>query len=198
MLLLRRRVCQRFYAKNNDNGSDLVHFYNLEHGEGECIKQLMPISRTYFRFAISLVDQLPHKYARLVPEAIVGWSNYATPETAHQDFHEQAAFLRFLHTTLGRFVDMGGDEGLRIRARQFKSGWMHIADERALPVVNRTPDPDDIVGLCLVRDGQIVKGSYQAMPTHRLFTHIGEFQLPGAIHSYVLAQLYDKLDDANK
>lgn len=189
---------QRFYAKNNENGSELVHFYDVEKGEGECLKQLLPMNKADFRFGISLIDQLPRRYPRLLPEAVIGWSNYATPETVHQDFHEQAAFLRFLHTALARFVDKGDDEGLQVRARQFKSGWMHIADERALPVVNRTPDPDDIVGLCLVRDGRIVPGSYQAMPTHRLFTHIGEFQLPAAIHAFIVAHLHEKLCNANK
>jgi hypothetical protein len=189
-------VTSRQFTKDN-NGNELIHFYDLER-DAEGLRQLLPTNTFDFRFAISLIDRLPHRYPRLLPEAIVGWSNYSTPETVHQDFYEQAAFLRFLHHTLSVFVDAGGDDGLRARARQFKSGWMHIADERALPVVNRTPDPDDIVGLCLVRDGRIVPKTYQAMPTHRLFTHIGEFQLPAAIHAFVLQHLQEKLDNANK
>lgn len=170
-----------------------VHFYDTtQHHD---LRELMPPSRSY-RYAISLLDCLPH-YKRIPPEAVIGWSNLTEPEAVHQDFHEQSAFVNFLHEAVAHFLDRGTDEGMRVRAEHYRQGWMHIGDERALAPLGRAPDADDIVGVCLVKEGNIVPGTYQAMPTHRLFTHIGEFQLPVSMRIFVVQELKSRIEKIN-
>lgn len=63
-------------------------------------------------------------------------------------------------------------------AHTWHSGWMHIADGRTLAAFGRCPEPDDILATVLLEDGRMVPGSIQEMPTHRLLTVNGLFQLP--------------------
>jgi hypothetical protein len=175
-------------------GEQSVHFYNTEE-HGDWLRPLLPAFpkgavRRDYRYGVSLVTRLERfRTGRVPPEAIVGWTNAPDEARVHQDFWEQTAFVDFLHEHIGQFVDGGGDEALRARAQAYHSGWMAIGDERALAPLNRTPDPDDIFGMILVRDGHVVRGSYQPMPMHRLFTHIGAFQLPAGLHGFVLQAL---------
>lgn len=55
--------------------------------------------------------------------------------------------------------------------------WLHIADERNPPPWGRIPYPEDIIGTVLVNNGVIQPETYQEMPTHRLVTSNGIFQL---------------------
>lgn len=63
-------------------------------------------------------------------------------------------------------------------AKAYGDGWMPIVDGRSISMFARTPEPDDIMAMILVRDGSIVPGSIQRMPTHRLLTVNGLFRLP--------------------
>jgi hypothetical protein len=132
-----------------------------------------------------------------VPESIVGWTNLNDCDNVYKDFVEQPSFVSFLHATMAQWIDAGGDEGLRGRAVIYRQGWMHIGDERALAPVYRAPDPDDIVGVCLVKEGEVVCGSYQPMPTHRLFNHIGQFLLPQAMRLLLMDKLINLLEKEN-
>lgn len=49
-------------------------------------------------------------------------------------------------------------------------GYISINDERNLPDENRVADPDDILAMCLVEQGKLVPGSWEAMPTYRLYS----------------------------
>jgi hypothetical protein len=201
---------RRFFSQeSNETGNPpkvederSVHFYNLDDKQiGKLFGPFLPAvdkdPATSFRYGISMISQLTN-YKCLVPESIIGWTNSPKPEAVHLDFREQAAFVKFLHETVAKYVDNYEKcEYLRIKAKLFKSGWMHIEDERALVPLGRTPDPDDIFGYCLIRDGKIISGSYQAMPTHRLFSHLGEFRLPQPIYRFVLAKLIERLVQAN-
>lgn len=63
-------------------------------------------------------------------------------------------------------------------AETWQSGWMHIADGRSLAAFGRCPEPDDILATVLVQDGLMIPDSIQEIPTHRLLTVNGLFQLP--------------------
>jgi hypothetical protein len=202
------KLQRKTYSKEADGSSEskneegLVHFYSLDDEVlGKLLKPLIPVGdkdpAKTFRYGASLISQLQN-YKSLIPESIIGWTNSTTPESVHLDFREQSAFLKFLHNTIATYVDnYERCQYLRTKAKLFKSGWMHIEDERALIPLGRTPDPDDIIGYCLVRDGKIIPGSYQAMPTHRLFSHLGEFRLPDPIYRFVLSKLIERLERAN-
>jgi hypothetical protein len=42
----------------------------------------------------------------------------------------------------------------------------------------RIPDPQDIFGSVLLKEGVIVLGSYERMPSHRVVSSAGLFELP--------------------
>ncbi|KAI7875039.1 hypothetical protein K492DRAFT_136975 [Lichtheimia hyalospora FSU 10163] len=69
------------------------------------------------------------------------------------------------------------DSTLKSLAEWQKEGWLHIADERNPPPWGRIPYPEDIIGTVLVNNGVIQPETYQEMPTHRLVTSNGIFQL---------------------
>jgi hypothetical protein len=46
-------------------------------------------------------------------------------------------------------------------------------DKRVTPALGRIPDPEDIIGTVLVRDGKVVKGTYEPMPSYRVVTADG-------------------------
>jgi hypothetical protein len=77
---------------------------------------------------------------------------------------------------------------LRSLAAAWPDGWMHIADGRAMSVFGRCPEPDDIIAMVLVRDGEMVEDSIQHMPTHRLLTVNGIFQLPAELDKILLSK----------
>ena len=200
---IHKKSPRRFYQDNlNNQNESQIHFYSLEEEDiGNLLKPILPTAdkelKTKFRYGISLVSHLK-RYPRLIPESIVGWTNSSEPQLVHLDFREQSAFVKFLHESIATYVDRYEScPYLCTKAKLFKSGWMYIEDERAVSPLGRTPDPDDILGYCLVRNGKIVPKSYQAMPTHRLFSHLGEFRIPKPIHHFVLSNLVEKLEQAN-
>lgn len=68
-----------------------------------------------------------------------------------------------------------------------KNGFMHINDERVASIWGRVNDPEDIFGTVLVNDGKIMKDTYEAMPTHRLVSPNGLFQLNDFMHKHLLS-----------
>ncbi|KAI9319086.1 hypothetical protein BX666DRAFT_2025423 [Dichotomocladium elegans] len=70
------------------------------------------------------------------------------------------------------------DPVLKSLADWQKEGWLHIADERNPPPWGRIPFPEDIIGTVLIKKGTIQPRTYQAVPTHRLVSSKGIFQLP--------------------
>ena len=53
----------------------------------------------------------------------------------------------------------------------------------------RIPYPEDIFGMVQVKDGQIIQGTYQSMPTHRMVTTKGLFMLSDPLHKKLLEKL---------
>ena len=58
----------------------------------------------------------------------------------------------------------------------------------------RIPDPDDIIGSCFVKDGLLVPETYQRMPSHRILSHLGPFQLSPSFFDKLCEELYKRLD----
>jgi hypothetical protein len=61
-----------------------------------------------------------------------------------------------------------------------------ITDERNLPPANRAGDADDIIGSVLVRDGQLVEGTYEPGRAYRVCTRDGITRLPEDLHKILL------------
>ncbi|KAJ3362903.1 hypothetical protein GGF31_001292 [Allomyces arbusculus] len=116
--------------------------------------------------------------------AVVGWTRSPTSNGADlrpADFAENPAFVAHLHKVLKDHAHE--DKDLVALAKHQKVGWMHVADQRNPPPWGRIPDPDDILGsVQLDGEGQIRAHSYQPMPTHRIVSNHGLFQLTPFLH----------------
>ncbi|KAJ3023406.1 hypothetical protein HKX48_003323 [Thoreauomyces humboldtii] len=81
------------------------------------------------------------------------------------------------------------NEGIKGLAMYQKTGYLNINDERTFAPFGRVSDPEDILGTCLLEEGEIVEGSYERMPTHRIVSGGGLFQLSEFIHEKLLERL---------
>lgn len=106
------------------------------------------------------------------------------PASFHIGFKENPDMVYRLFTILKEHHTKS--DYLRSLASAWPDGWMHIADGRAMSVFGRCPEPDDIFAMVLVRDGKMVNGSIQRMPTHRLLTVNGIFRLPAELDRLLL------------
>lgn len=70
-------------------------------------------------------------------------------------------------------------------------GYIHINDERNPPDENRVADPDDILAMVLTQQGQLVSGSWEAMPTYRLYSPAlgGLMALNPELHGFLMEGL---------
>ncbi|KAI7905941.1 uncharacterized protein BX663DRAFT_498196 [Cokeromyces recurvatus] len=70
---------------------------------------------------------------------------------------------------------------------------MHINDERDPPAWGRINFPEDIVGSVELNAGKIKEGTYQPMPTHRLVTSKGLFQLSEPLTNCIINAAKQKM-----
>lgn len=61
----------------------------------------------------------------------------------------------------------------KAKAQYQNLGFMNIDDSRAMGVQGRVNDPADILGVVLLKDGDIVPGSFEQMPTHNIWSQQG-------------------------
>ncbi|KNE57280.1 hypothetical protein AMAG_03012 [Allomyces macrogynus ATCC 38327] len=126
--------------------------------------------------------------------AVVGWTRTPTSngtDLRPADFAENPAFVAHLHKVLKDHAHEDGD--LVALAKHQKIGWMHVADQRNPPPWGRIPDPDDIIGsVQLDGEGQIRAHSYQPMPTHRIVSNHGLFQLSPFLHEKLVQSFGSK------
>ncbi|CAG8550409.1 11298_t:CDS:2 [Acaulospora morrowiae] len=122
--------------------------------------------------------------------AIIGWvaAHEKVPKLKLQSFKENKKFEKFLHQVIADNVATA-DLQLQALAKYQKDGWLNIADARDPPPWGRIPFPEDIFGVVQVRNGKIVPGTYQSMPTHRILTSKGLFILSDPLHRKLLEKL---------
>ncbi|KAF9097922.1 hypothetical protein BGX23_007628 [Mortierella sp. AD031] len=73
--------------------------------------------------------------------------------------------------------------------QQQLEGWTHIADYRNPAPYGRIPLPEDIFGSVQIVDGVIRPESYQRMPSHRIVSSLGLFQLSDHLHERLVHHL---------
>lgn len=111
--------------------------------------------------------------------ALRGGATRLTPET----FRPNQVFREFLHDVLSDCLPR--TEGIRAEARRLGDGYVYVID-------GRTPDPTgdvpshDIIGAVEARGGEVVPGSYQANPDHRIVTEDGLFRLSGELQACLM------------
>lgn len=102
--------------------------------------------------------------------------NIGTFSKNHKELNPSPEFTRIFKSTLSSSVYI--DPIFRNQAFNFKNGFMHINDQRVQNMLYRVNDPQDIIGMVYVENGEMVAGTYQDMPTHCLYTNDGLFQVP--------------------
>ncbi|CAG8692189.1 20766_t:CDS:2, partial [Dentiscutata erythropus] len=127
--------------------------------------------------------------------SVIGWLPFQTdvPKLEIGNFRENNKFIKFLHQVIADNV-ANADPQLQALANLFllfsePISWLHIADIRDPAPWGRIPYPEDIFGMVLVKDGLIVPGTYQPMPTHRILTTKGLFMLNGPFQEKLLERL---------
>jgi hypothetical protein len=73
-------------------------------------------------------------------------------------------------------------------AKMQANGWVYVIDGRA-PTPKGPVPAEDIVGSFQVEHGQIVPGSYQANPNHRILSLNGFFQLESVLQQRLVDEL---------
>ncbi|KAG0204030.1 hypothetical protein BGX28_003909 [Mortierella sp. GBA30] len=73
--------------------------------------------------------------------------------------------------------------------QQQLEGWTHIADYRNPAPYGRIPLPEDIFGSVQIVDGVIQPSTYQRMPSHRIVSSNGLFQLSEYLHEKLVQRL---------
>ncbi len=130
----------------------------------------------------------------LPPEAILGVllrplgeGEAITPDV----FARNRAFVDFLHAVVARRAP--GLPGLRAEARRQGDGWVYIIDQRTRTPQGPVP-PEDIVGVFAVKGGEVVPGSYQRNPNHRLLSADGFFRLGAELQACLLEELANRAE----
>lgn len=83
---------------------------------------------------------------------------------------------------------------LKAVAMHQKEGFLNINDQRT-GVWGRVNDPSDILGVCLLRDGSMVAGTFEGSGTHVTYSHVSEGLL--TLTPYLHEKLLEKLNALN-
>ncbi|KAF9941618.1 hypothetical protein BGZ67_004449 [Mortierella alpina] len=122
---------------------------------------------------------------------IIGFlsQNVATTELQIKPnkFTENEAFNAVLHASIQEHL--AKDPMVESVLQQQLEGWTHIADYRNPAPYGRIPLPEDIFGSVQIVDGVIQPSTYQRMPSHRIVSSHGLFQLSEYLHEKLVQRL---------
>ncbi|KAF9953872.1 hypothetical protein BGZ72_005093 [Mortierella alpina] len=102
-------------------------------------------------------------------------------------FTENEAFNAVLHASIQEHLSK--DPMVESVLQQQLEGWTHIADYRNPAPYGRIPLPEDIFGSVQIVDGVIQPSTYQRMPSHRIVSSHGLFQLSDYLHEKLVQRL---------
>jgi len=138
---------------------------------------------------ITYLDE-PQIFAKgLAPEAIVGM--LLRPLTAGESitsdvFARNRVFVDFMQSMIARRGPTL--PGLIAEAQKQVVGWIYVIDRRT-PNPQVGIPPEDIIGVFVVKDGEIVPDSYQPSSKHLTLSTSGFFQLGDDLNACLLAEL---------
>ncbi|KAF8931037.1 hypothetical protein BGZ58_007843 [Dissophora ornata] len=102
-------------------------------------------------------------------------------------FTENGAFNNVLHAVIQQNLDK--DPMVETVLHQQSEGWTHIVDYRNPAPYGRIPSSEDIFGSVQIVDGVIQPSTYQRMPSHRIVSGDGLFQLSEYLHEKLVHHL---------
>eukprot|EP01134_Creolimax_fragrantissima_P007172 CFRG7172T1 len=114
---------------------------------------------------------------------LIGWLKKGT-EVTPQNFEDNREFIKFYQEVVSDSILNCPDT--QYLAGIYKEGFMHIHDCRNPPYQNRIPEHEDIVGSVRVHRGEMVPGTYEPMPVHRVVSAKGLMQLNTFLHQKLL------------
>lgn len=120
--------------------------------------------------------------------AIMAWTKNDKLESLYEGASENDAFVAALHQSI-RDNPETLIRILQSRATLTGDSWIHLTDERGITPFGRTPEPDDIIGMCYVQGGTVLAESYTPMPTYRLVSRSGLMCPPRLIYDNLLKHL---------
>ncbi|KAF9173964.1 hypothetical protein BGX21_001890 [Mortierella sp. AD011] len=136
-------------------------------------------------YAVSFLPTFPHHNYQIIgflTHDKIG-DLHATPNK----FTENEVFNTVLHTVIQNNLDK---DPLVLPVLQLQlEGWTHITDYRNPAPHGRIPLPEDIFGSVQIIDGVIQPSTYQRMPTHRIVSSNGVFQLSEYLHEKLVNHL---------
>ncbi|KAG0085278.1 hypothetical protein BGZ93_000757 [Podila epicladia] len=146
-------------------------------------------------FALSFLPTAPHNHQ------VIGYLKHTDPQRDLPNlsegeplikpnrFTENEAFNKVLHDVIK--THLADDPMVDSVLQQQLEGWTHIADLRNPAPYGRIPLPEDIFGSVQIVDGVIQPATYQRMPTHRIVSSCGLFQLSDYLHGKLVEHLQD-------
>ncbi|KAK3834621.1 MAG: hypothetical protein JOS17DRAFT_737228 [Linnemannia elongata] len=146
---------------------------------------ITPSSPTKASYALSFLPTFPHHN-----QQVVGYLSHNDSEDLQvkpNRFTENEAFNNVLHKVIQQ--NLADDPMVESVLQQQLEGWTHIADYRNPAPYGRIPLPEDIFGSVQIVDGVIQPDSYQRMPTHRIVSSLGLFQLSDHLHERLVHYL---------
>ncbi|KAI9104829.1 hypothetical protein DFS34DRAFT_604677 [Phlyctochytrium arcticum] len=140
--------------------------------------------------SLSFLSSQDLKDRALVSKQIIGWVTKEVPSVdklGPASFKANREFEELIQEVLAEWVTH--DEGFQGLAQHQKVGFLNINDQRTPSPWGRVSDPEDILGTIQLDNGKLVSGSYEGMPTHRLVSGNGLFQLSELLHGKLLDKL---------
>ncbi|KAF9376810.1 hypothetical protein CPB97_010587 [Podila verticillata] len=144
-------------------------------------------------YALSFLPTAPHNHQvigylkQTLPQRDLPHLREGEPLIKPNKFTENEAFSKVLHEVIKANLDQ--DPMLTSVLQLQLEGWTHVADYRNPAPYGRIPLPEDIFGSVQIVDGVIQPGTYQRMPTHRIVSSLGLFQLSDYLHEKLVEHL---------
>ena len=123
---------------------------------------------------------------------ILGWipASYTDiPLNSPSHFRDNPAFIKALNDTVQQEYQHSQDvKDLALSlSKDQPSGWVHLSDTRSVPPLNRTSDPEDIIGSILVEHGEPIKA--EPSMTYRVLSSAGICRPPNDIFARLKTRL---------
>ena len=118
-------------------------------------------------------------------EAILGWLKDPRAEVNPDNFVENAAYIRFLHETIGKYFEQC--PSLAAEAHRVANGFVYILDGRTPRQTDRQLPAEDLIGIVEVREGDL--SEYRPADGYRLLTTSGFPVLEPWLHERLIEEL---------
>ncbi|KAF9318233.1 hypothetical protein BG003_011627 [Podila horticola] len=144
-------------------------------------------------YALSFLPTAPHNHQvigylkQTLPQRDLPHLREGEPLIKPSNFTENEAFSKVLHEVIK--THLAKDPMVVSVLQQQLEGWTHVADYRNPAPYGRIPLPEDIFGSVQIVDGIILPHTYQRMPTHRIVSSLGLFQLSDYLHAKLVERL---------